>query len=202
MTDTSNEWCDEPIRLGIFPGTRTTDVGDITYWQNLFELRKASGLCLEKEYWLSAAKLIYSGIDNLAWLTREHNRPEVEPQDFIDFVKKYLLPDPGLACSADELYGARCGLLHSNTAESRKSRSSNTKVRQIVLVTGLGTEEGCYDHIPLQSHNRLVAVHINKLYSAYNKSIDKLSLKISKDEKFADCIYSRSVKLYAELPED
>ena len=33
-----------------------------------------------------------------------------------------MLPDSGLPCNADDIYAARCGLLHTLTAESRQSR--------------------------------------------------------------------------------
>lgn len=200
MGDTNKEWVDEPVGLGILPGTRTSDVGDVAYWQNVYELRKAPGLCLQSEYWLSAAKLIYSGIDNLAWLTQAHDRLDVEKTDFVDFVDKYLLPGSELKCSSEELYSARCGLLHSNTAESRISRSRGA--RYLSYATGLASEEGGYEHMLAESRHRNVVVNIDKLYTAYNRSIDRLNQRISEEANFADLIYGRSIKLYAQTIEE
>ena len=194
MGDTKNEWLDEPVDLGILPGKRTSDIGDIAYWQNIYELRKAPHVCLQNEYLLSAVKLIYSGIDNLAWLTRDHDRPKVQRKDFVDFINKYLLPDPELTCTSAELYSARCGLLHCNTAESDISRSG--KARCLIYTTGLSPEEEVYEHLRPESRGRHVVVHIGKLYKAYNKSIDKLNRRIGQESDFADIIYRRSVTLY------
>ncbi|MBA7475606.1 hypothetical protein ES707_10978 [subsurface metagenome] len=194
MVDTNKEWVNEPVGLGILPGIRTSDVGDIAYWQNIYELRKAPRVCMQKEYWLSAIKLIYSGIDNLAWLTREHDRLNVERKDFMDFADKYLLPDSGLSCSSEELYSARCGLLHCNTAESTISRSG--EARYLSYATGLSPEEIGYEHIRPESRDRYVVVHIDRLYKVYDKSIDRLNQRISQEAHFADFIYRRSVKLY------
>jgi len=194
MVDTKNEWLNEPVGLGILPGKRTSDIGDIAYWQNIYELRKAPHVCLQNEYLLSAVKLIYSGIDNLAWLARDHDRPKVQRKDFIDFVNKYLLPDSGLTCTSEELYSARCGLLHCNTAQSDISRSG--KARCLSYATGLSPEEGGYEHIRPESRDRHVMVHISKLYKAYNKSIDRLNQRIGQEADFADFIYRRSVTLY------
>lgn len=196
MVDTNKEWVNEPVALGILPGMRTSDIGDIAYWQNIYELRKAPKVCLQNEYWLSAVKLIYSGIDNLAWLSREHDRPNVEKEDFMSFANKYLLPDSELTCSSEELYSARCGLLHCNTAESGISRSG--KARYLSYATGLSSEEGGYEHVRPESRDRHVVVSIDKLYKAYDKSIDRLNQKISQEANFADLIYRHSIKLYGQ----
>jgi hypothetical protein len=200
MGDTNKEWVNEPVELGILPGTRISDVGDVAYWQNIYQLRKAPGVCLQNEYWLSTVKLIYSGIDNLAWLSRVHDRPNVEPKDFMDFVDKYFLPDSGLRCSSKELYSARCGLLHSNTAESKISRSG--KARYLSYATGLSSEERGYEHMLPESRHRNVVVNINKLYHAYNMSIDRLNQRIGEEANFADLIYRRSIKLYGHIIEE
>jgi len=199
MGDTNKEWVNEPVELGILPGMRKSDVGDIAYWQNIYELRKAPGVCLQNEYWLSAVKLIYSGIDNLAWLSREHDRPNVEKKDFMNFVNKYLLSGSGLTCSSEELYSARCGLLHSNTAESEISRSG--RARYLSYATELYPEEKGYEHMLPESRHRHVVVNIDKLYKAYNRSIDRLNQRISEEANFADVIYRRSIKLYGQTIE-
>jgi len=200
MGDTNKEWVNEPVGLGILPGTRTSDVGDVAYWQNIYELRKAPGICLQNQYWLSAVKLIYSGIDNLAWLSRVHDRPNVKKKDFMDFVDKYLLPDSGLRCSSEELYSARCGLLHSNTAQSEISRSG--RARYLSYATGHSSEERGYEHMLPESRHRNVVIHIDKLYNAYNRSIDRLNQRISEEANFADLIYRRSIKLYSQTIEE
>ena len=200
MRNTNKEWVNEPVGLGILPGTRTSDVGDVAYWQNIYELRKAPSVCLQNEYWLSALKLIYSGIDNLAWLSRVHDRPNVEKKDFMDFVNKYLLPGSGLRCSSEELYSARCGLLHSNTAESEISRSG--RARYLSYATGLSSEERGYEHMLPESRYRHVVLNIDKLYNAYNRSIDRLNQRISEEANFADLIYRHSIKLYGQTIEE
>jgi hypothetical protein len=70
--------------------------------------------------------LIYSTIDAAAWLDVRGDR-DVKARDFITWVNSYLLPNSGLACTAEELYGARCGLLHSMTGESRLSRQRGVR---------------------------------------------------------------------------
>ena len=194
MTNKYDDWLTEPIELGILPGKRTNDIGDIAYWQNIFELKKAPLICIQNKYVLSAAKLIYSGIDNLAWLTRESDKPDVKPNDFIQFTDKYLFPDSGIACNSKELYSARCGLLHCNTAESGFSRSG--KARHIIYAAESSIEEKGYNHVRPEFQGKVVVVHINKLFHAYIRAINVLNKKIASEPDFADIIYQRSIKLY------
>ena len=66
--------------------------------------------------------LIYATIDILASLARPTNRPDTDRQFFKGWVTEYMFPDSQLPCNADDIYAARCGLLHTLTAESREAR--------------------------------------------------------------------------------
>lgn len=95
--------------------------------EKLKALWKAIDICLEHNLWEPALILIYSGIDAMAWLDRPRDRDDVTPDDFINWVNKYLLPESALECTAEDMYGARCGLLHSHTAESKRHRQLRVK---------------------------------------------------------------------------
>jgi hypothetical protein len=64
--------------------------------------------------------ILYSAIDTLAWANLPSG--DVYQKDFIVWVDKYIKPESKFGCTAGDLYGARCGLVHSSAAESRKSR--------------------------------------------------------------------------------
>jgi hypothetical protein len=64
--------------------------------------------------------LLYSAIDALAWASLPSG--DVTRSDFCNWVSRYLDPQLSLGCSSDDLYAARCGMLHSSTAESKMSR--------------------------------------------------------------------------------
>lgn len=66
--------------------------------------------------------LIYATIDILSSLARPMSRPDTHPQFFRGWVTEYMLPDSQLPCNAEDIYAARCGLLHTLTAESRHAR--------------------------------------------------------------------------------
>ena len=83
--------------------------------------------CLKTQCLVSAVALIYSTIDALSALTRPINLPDTTQKYFIDWVREYMDPDNSLRCTASDLYGARCGVLHNYGSDSRKRREGEAK---------------------------------------------------------------------------
>src|SRR5262249_53703022 len=71
--------------------------------------------------------LAYSGVDALAWLNRPYNVEDVRAADFQEWLEAYFLPGSGFGGTTLDLYGARCGLVHSNTSESRLNRQDRAR---------------------------------------------------------------------------
>lgn len=71
-------------------------------------------------HYLQALVVLYSAVDTLAWVSVSTG--DVTGADFCRWVDVYMKPQAQLACSAEDLYGARCALLHSGAAESKMSR--------------------------------------------------------------------------------
>jgi|ERR1051326_1362429 hypothetical protein len=86
------------------------------------QLFSAVCVCLDKDHLESAMILVYSGIDAFAWLNRPSNVDDVRRTDFEQWLDTYFLLDSGFNCTSLDLYAARCGLVHSNTSESRLNR--------------------------------------------------------------------------------
>jgi hypothetical protein len=79
-----------------------------------------------------ALVIIYSVIDTMAWANKTMG--DVQRSDFIDWVDIYMRPELTLGCTPQDLYGARCALLHSGTTESAMSR--NGKAVMLWYVSG------------------------------------------------------------------
>lgn len=71
--------------------------------------------------------LAFSAIEAMAWLYRVPEHQDASGDDFIRWVKDCLLPGSSLVCTAADLYGARCGMIHSWTAESRRNRERQAR---------------------------------------------------------------------------
>ncbi|MCR4316573.1 MAG: hypothetical protein NUW37_09520 [Planctomycetes bacterium] len=88
-------------------------------------------VAIENECFGSAVILIYSGIDTMAYIAMPENRTEVKSEDFISWVDRYIKFKCNEQVTGEELWGARCGMLHSFGPESSKSRRKENPVRLI-----------------------------------------------------------------------
>lgn len=88
--------------------------------------------CLRKDNHLEAALvLIYAAVDHVAWLADEKNKGErIDSAGFEAWVQKYMLDKNQnllLGATSKDLWGARCGILHTGAPENDASRASKAK---------------------------------------------------------------------------
>ncbi len=88
---------------------------------------RAIELGAAEELWLPCLILVYALIDAMAWLTRDPKNEDVTRSDFVKWTETYVLRPPSDACAGIDLYGARCGLLHSHTIESKLMRDGDAR---------------------------------------------------------------------------
>ncbi len=105
-----------------------------SFFDKFGSMVEAAELCLQHKKFDSALALVYVTMGAMAWVSMPTGQKDVTRRDFYTWVDRYLLPGSGLACTAEELYGARCGMLHSLTVESTLSRQG--KVRTIHYAWG------------------------------------------------------------------
>lgn len=78
---------------------------------------------VKANHYVQALVVLYSAIDTLAWSSRDAG--DVTRSDFCGWVSRYMDPTVQLGCTPEDLYAARCGLLHSSAAESKLSREKH-----------------------------------------------------------------------------
>jgi hypothetical protein len=158
------------------------------------QMTRAVELCLEADLWEPALILMLSFIDACAWLARPKNHADVKDKDFVSWVETYLLPESKLECTAEELYGARCGLLHSLTGESRLHRQE--KIRKIFWSRATGDD--VYTLLQLRMNEKFlpVGVGVDHLFWALGKGLKRFGEAVNRDEDFAHLVGDRVQKSY------
>ena len=74
-----------------------------------------------------AVILIYAGMDTMASLDIPDDQTEVRGRDFIRWAERYVrFPGP-FQVSGEEFYAARCGMLHTYTADARATRAGRAR---------------------------------------------------------------------------
>jgi len=87
--------------------------------------------------YLQALVVLYSAIDTLAWVSLESG--DVTRSAFYQWVDTYIVPEKMIGCTAQDLYAARCAIVHSGTTESKLIRDGNA--RELWYVTSSSSAE-------------------------------------------------------------
>ena len=144
------------------------------------QLREAIGECVERHLVTPSLILIYTTIDVCAWLEYDDAQVGTRFQKWCD---SHLLPESEVKATGIDLYGARCGVLHSLSAESKKSDSG--VARQVIYGWGIA------DHSKLQKITDgagvrgFVAVQLEHLRDALFSAMDKLALRAQNSPRIA-----------------
>ena len=168
--------------------------------RNTEELITAAEHCLKNGQLLPGLLLVYAGIDIMASLNRPEDQEYVKRDDYTKWVDEYLLPDIDLACSALELYAARCGMIHTYTAKSRLFDKG--RVRKVFYAWdsphwSAKDLQSVIDH----TGESAVAVQIETLFEAFRTGVDRFKQSLANTPKRANRVYNRIPRLF-ELSQD
>jgi hypothetical protein len=136
------------------------------FYRHVFELVESIQDCLDKQRILPCLMLLYVGIDVIASLD---TGGRASRKGFIKWVATYLLKDAALECNAIDLYAARCGVVHTLTAQSDLSRSG--KARVIAYAWGNADAQMLRSATALMKRNDVVHVHVTELVVAFRNGI-------------------------------
>jgi hypothetical protein len=154
-------------------------------------LLEAIDLMVEQQRVLAALTLIYAGIDAIASLERRESE-RTGRAAFLRWADAFLLRDERLPCTALELYGARCGILRTFSADSDLSRSG--EVRRVVYARGHGVSRGALD-VVLRRHQQrtdLVALHLSDLRDAFRAGVFAFFVAVTEDEARWDAVKEKA----------
>lgn len=133
-------------------------------------------LLIKANCYPQALVILYAAIDTLAWSTRTVG--DVTRSDFVAWVTIYMDPKR-LRCSADDLYAARCALLHSGATESRMSREG--KASELWYATALKSVPILEDLIHRKGVDAKV-VYITDLVATFADGVIKFADELTTQE--------------------
>jgi len=142
-------------------------------------IRRGIRIAIENNCYGSAVVLILSGIDTMAYIGMPRCREDVLPEDFIKWAERYVKFPCANQLSGIELYGARCGMLHSFSTRSKLSRKG--KCRQV------GYADRCVPEVVCNSNlsGELVIVSIEGLAKAFFDGMDRFLVDLYEDKEKA-----------------
>jgi len=134
--------------------------------------------CRNRKQILPALVLLYSGIDILASLERKGK--EGTASAFQRWAKNYLETEDNLGCSANDLYGARCGIVHTFSPASKYSQTG--KAREIDYAWGDARVDKLQAIFRATGKN-YIALHVDKLIDVFKAGANKFFSDVSNDSE-------------------
>lgn len=91
------------------------------------QIKEPIKLCIEHNHFSAAVKLIYAGIDTMAFLGMQRNKQKVTRSDFISWVERYIHFEGREQLTGKDVYGARCSMLHNHSVYSSLSQKGECR---------------------------------------------------------------------------
>jgi hypothetical protein len=162
----------------------------------LFAQVKAIRLCINERLITPALMLIYCGMDAAASMSRPAKQEEVQREDFVAWAERYMHCKERLDVRGIDLYGARCGILHAYTAESRQSRNE-TAVRLFYAWGDKTAEEGNQLFRSLGKPEKMVK--IEDLFETFADGLSNFVQHMDSDPDMAGLALSRTNSMLASV---
>jgi hypothetical protein len=160
-------------------------------------VKKGIEVTFDSECYGPCLILIYCGMDTMSYLSMPPSHTEVCSGDFIRWGGKYLSPklsNSSTQITGEELYAARCGVVHTYGVESRKTKMGN--VRMIGYSVG-GKIAIAYDP---KIDGTLVMLRLETLRDAFFKAIDEFLMESYADSQRRATIEARLQTLLNTKP--
>lgn len=136
-------------------------------FKNYYQIIQTAEDCIEQHMLLPALILIYTAIDSVSWVASEDQNEAVRTR-FTNWVNRWMLKNRKLKCTAEELYAARCGVLHTLTPNSFLSEKKS--VRKIAYAWGKAKNEDLEESISSFSmSDSLVSIHLEDLFWSFRE---------------------------------
>ena len=136
----------------------------------LREIGRGIDLCVGHNLNTSALILLYSGIDIAGWMAAKNLSTSVQ-ESFTAWVDQYLCPEKVLGCTALDLYGARCGEVHTFSPESKLYAQG--KVKKVVFAWLPDHAKTLREMIEVAGLDRYAAVQGDDLLRVFHRGVKK-----------------------------
>lgn len=168
------------------------------FYQDTRQLIESIEDCFEKRRLLPCLTLLYAGIDIFASL-------ECQPHEgiqaaFVRWADRYLLKAHSLPCTALEIYAARCGIIHTFTADSDLSRKG--QVRKIFYAWGTARAEDLQETSNILNRSDCVAVHIRDIIDAFRCGLADYLDEVAREPERQQIVERRAGLWFVQIDQD
>ncbi|MBA4682522.1 hypothetical protein DP090_010385 [Pseudomonas sp. MDMC216] len=168
------------------------------FYANYLQVLQAIEHCENNNLLTPALVLLYSSIDSVSWLATSSTKESGKA--FKTWVTDWMLKTPTIKCTADELYAARCGLVHTLTPTSSQTQKGT---RKIAYSWGTASNEQLEELIQRTGSNqKLVSVHLSELIQAFRIGMADYLNYVSEDPLRMEAFEEKCKEHFATLSID
>jgi len=165
------------------------------YQRSMQELTKTIEDCLKNKEKISCLILFYSTIDIMAWLSRDPHDADSTREDFIRWVEEFLLPGSGLDCKGEDLYAARCAVIHSYAEVWGISQSNKVAVNKIHYVWGK-VNNSTTKLNKSKPTDETISIPVESLVKSLQTAIQRFNNSLTDNRSMFELINERSKKYF------
>lgn len=161
---------------------------------NVREHVQAIRLCLDSHLRMAALSLIYCGIDIVAAIGRPKGKPKSDRTDFRRFAEDNMKCKTRLGLTGMDLYAARCGILHTYTADS--TLSDNKEARRIFYAWGNQTPDMPMGVLKRAGRSEIF-IQLEELFAAYLDGVAAFSFDAAQNSELANLVEKRAGRMFS-----
>jgi hypothetical protein len=150
--------------------------------------------CHENEYLIPELILIYNFIDIISWIACKEDNKKTRAR-FQEWVDKWMLTKYPLTCNSEELYSARCGIIHNLSPESDLTR--NHDIRKICYAYKKAKVGDLEKSIEILKQTDLVVVHLDDLISSLTDGLSDYLTMLEDNPEEKELFNSKAQKHFS-----
>jgi hypothetical protein len=145
---------------------------------------------------LPALVMLYSAIDILGSLLRPESEADTRGEYFKKWVDDYMIGHSQVAFTSDDLWGARCGMLHTHTASSKLARAGKARRLHYLRTHGASLPPAMKAAMNGLSAQGKVFVDVDSLCSAFEEGTRRFLVAIQSDATLEKRVRHHSSHLF------
>ena len=160
-------------------------------------IKRGIQVTYDNECYSACLILIYCGIDAMSYLDMPPGQAEVESKDFIQWAERYISPNlknQTTQITGEELYSARCAVVHTYTVESRKTKSGSARI----IGYAIGGAQSIVWHPNVAPE--MVLLRLETLRDAFFTAIDRFLTEGYADKQKQPILETRLRNLLNTIP--
>ncbi|MGA9779255.1 MAG: hypothetical protein ACLPRE_02330 [Limisphaerales bacterium] len=158
---------------------------------------RAIKMLLDAGHIQPALIVLYTAIDIFASLRRLETETDTNGNYFKKWIDDYMIAGLQRPFSSEDLWGARCGLLHTHTASSKASRQSKAQQLHYYRADGIISpdQQRAFDSMARIHGKQFVDVDL--LYADFIQGLRRFSADIQGNPKLAKRVFHHSATLFS-----